>query len=1046
MAISETQLSRPDRGEIRTRAPSVLAIVATHNGRDWLRDCLIALSNQSYPALDVLVVDDASQDHRGPPTLKRIAKRHLRRRRWGYLRTPRPLGFGGAINWALGRVKTDADLLLFIHDDAILDRNSVQRMVQRIGADDSTAIVGPKIVSWEDASRLEEVGMAADRFGYPYKGLEEGEIDLGQHDRSGEVFYVTSTCMLVKHSVFRELRGWDAKMRAFAEDLDLCWRARLAGHTVRVEPRARARHAIALARGLRRAPFRQTRYFIRRNRLRTVVKNASTLRLIALIPQFVLLTLGEMLGFIVLRQPRDVLNVARALFWNLIQLPQTLTERTRVQRRRKVSDRRLRPLTVRETTRIRSYVGYQASRLEEAWGRRAEVVSQRSVQAKALGERLMGWPGVIALGVALVFLLGFRHILWGAPTAVGELLPFPDRATAMWRAWSSPWQGSGLGSPAPTSPGFALVGFLPILLFGAAGAAQKVLVLGLGVAAFIGAYNLVSELVDRPARVAAGLAYSFGAVGFAGVREGRLGALVFGAAAPMVLGSILRLVGWMRPPGFVPGRAVARVALGGAISAAFVPGSLILYAIVGGVLAAVRALLDPSSRAMRRLTATVIGLVAAWALLLPWSTTWFAEGGPFSRLLSDDSWRAYAASFHDHGMASVLLGQTPDGPPIFGIALPLFGLIAVLVGEGARRRLALALWMVVAVTGILVGVIAAGTIRPPVAAPTEAGVLASLAFSGLVGLAVGAFRLDLPRRGLGWIHALTLSVLAFSVFLVVAGIAPEMWRGGWDPGLTAGEDAETREQIVALFEAETQQEGQFRALWIGDKWSSPDPSAIRPLGDHQLTGARGPVLTDLFERDGSQSNNSLDRAVASIEGGTTDRGGRLLAPFNIFFVIVEPDADEWLRQRDLALIRSEDEYLVLRNQVEVPRAAVFDSLPDYITNAAAFDGAPADPKATLDQRSAHLYVAAGISGDGAAYLSEAEHEGWTAELADEKLDRTDGGSGNAFELPSDNGELVVEFPSSIPHVVTLALIAIVWVAVLGAAFPSRRTGRGRDTT
>lgn len=1040
MALSETQLTRPDRDEAATRAPSVLAIVATHNGRDWLRECLIALSNQSYPVLDVLVVDDASRDHRDPPNLKRIAKRHLRRRRWGYLRTPRPLGFGGAINWALGRIKTDADLLLFIHDDAVLERRSVHRMVGRIRTDDATAIVGPKIVSWDDPSRLEEVGMAADRFGYPYKGLEEGEIDIGQHDRSGEVFYVTSTCMLVRHPVFRDLRGWDAKMRAFAEDLDLCWRARLAGHIVRVEPRARARHAIALARGLRQSPFRQTRYFIRRNRLRTVVKNASTPRLIALIPQFVLLTLGEMLGFIALRQPRDVLNVTRALFWNLLQLPQTLTERTRVQRRRKVSDRKLRPLTVRETTRIRSYIGYQATRLEAAWGRRAEVVARRGVQAKAMGERLTGWPGVVALGVLLVILLGFRHILWSQPAAVGELLPFPNRPTALWRAWVSPWNGAGLGAAGPAPPGFALLGTVPIALLGATGAAQKALLLVLGVVAFLGAYNLVSELVDRPARVAAGLAYSFGAVGFAGVREGGLGALVFGAAAPLVLGSMLRLIGWMRPPGFVPGRSVARVALGGAISAAFVPGALILYAISGAVLAVIRALLDPGAKAMRRFTATIVGLVAAWALLLPWSTTWFSEGGPLGRLLSDDSWRAYAASFNGHGMSSVLLGQTPDGPPIFGVALPLFGIIAVVVGEGARRRLALAMWTVIAVTGLLVDAFASGALRPLVAAPTEAGVPAALAFAGLVGLAVGAFRLDLPRRGLGWIHALTLSVLAFCVFLVLAGIAPEMWRGGWDPGRTAGEDAETREQITALFEAETQRGGPFRALWVGEKWSSPEPSAIRPPDDHHLTGARGEVLTDLFERASGAADDALDRAVASIEEETTDRGGRLLAPFNISFVIVEPGADEWLRQRDLALIRSESEYLVLRNQVELPRAGVFDSLPDSVTDELGSDARPFDPKTVLDQQSSHLYVARNVRGGGVVFLAETAHEAWTGKLADAPLERVEGGWGNAFAIPSgQEGELAVEFPLSIQQIVWLTLIALVWIAVVGAAFPSRRT-------
>src|SRR5687767_7312300 len=83
--------------------------------------------------------------------------------------TTRPLGFGGAINWALSRVKTDAELLLFIHDDAALDPDALEKLVARMMADELSAIVGPKVVDWDDPRRLEEVGMAVDRLGYTYK-------------------------------------------------------------------------------------------------------------------------------------------------------------------------------------------------------------------------------------------------------------------------------------------------------------------------------------------------------------------------------------------------------------------------------------------------------------------------------------------------------------------------------------------------------------------------------------------------------------------------------------------------------------------------------------------------------------------------------------------------------------------------------------------------------------------------------------------------------------------------------------------------------------
>jgi hypothetical protein len=63
--------------------------------------------------------------------------------------------------------------------------------------DTEAGIVGGKGLAWERPDVLLEVGMSADAFCYPFSGLEEGEIDQGQHDRSREVLFVTSACMLV---------------------------------------------------------------------------------------------------------------------------------------------------------------------------------------------------------------------------------------------------------------------------------------------------------------------------------------------------------------------------------------------------------------------------------------------------------------------------------------------------------------------------------------------------------------------------------------------------------------------------------------------------------------------------------------------------------------------------------------------------------------------------------------------------------------------------------------------------------------------------------
>ena len=1034
--------------------PRVLAVLVTHAGREWIRDCLIALNAQSYPHVDVLVVDDASPDVRVRPTLKRIAKRHLRKVRWGYVRTPRPLGFGGAINWALSRVKTDAELLLFIHDDAAMERDALEKLVARMMADELSAIVGPKVVDWEDPDRLEEVGMAVDRLGYPYKGLEEHEIDLGQHDQSVEVFYVTTTCMLVKHEVFRELRGWDARMRAFSEDLDLCWRARVAGHSVRVEPAARVRHVIAHARGMRRTPFRPQRYYSRRNRLRAVIKNSSGVRLLGVVPLFLLFALVEMIGFIAVRQFREIPNIARALGWNLINVPQTLAERARVQRARSVPDRRLQRLMVRGTTRIRSYVSNQAGRIEEAWGRRAEVFGLRAQQLRGLATALRGRLGFVAVLGLIAFLVAFRHLIWGPSAAIGELLPFPDRATALWRVFASPWRPAGLGEANAAPPALVLLGIFPILTLGAAGAAQKLLVLSLGAIAFAGAYRLVAGLVDRPSRVAAGLTYAVGAVGYAGIREGALGALVFGAAAPFVIGSIMRLLGWMRPAGWVRGRSVMRVALGSAVSAAFVPGSLILYLLIVLALFAARLVFERGPEPLRGLISSVVGFVFGWVLLLPWSATWFAKGGVFGILMGSDSWRFFAADFADDGALSVLLGQTPDVPALFGLALPLLGAVALLVGEAQRRRAALAFWVVIVLDAFLVALIRAGALRPFLASATEAGVIAAAAFAALAGLAVGAFRLDLPRRGLGLVHAVALSALAGAAFLVVAGTGPAVLAGAWGPGRAAPEfDPVVGSELRELLAVEAEQEGQFRVLWVGDRWISPTPSVARPHRGHMITGSRGESVVDLFEKTETAALAELENVVASVEAGQTDVGGSLLGSFNVRYVVLDrdPGAYRWLAQRDLALVRSEPGYVLLENLDRVNRAAVYPAIPSYLQAVARRDPALIAgeiPQASdeLEQSAASRYISdGGVSGAGEVLLAESFDERWEARVDGERLERVDAGWANGFALPEGSeGKLVVRYPRSIRDIVWLLVIGLAWIVVLGGAFSRRKASVSRS--
>ena len=111
------------------------------------------------------------------------------------------------------------------------------------------AVVGPKIVDWDEPRVLREVGRSTDRFGHPFTPLQDGERDQGQYDRVLEVLFVSSAVMLISREAWQRTGPFDERFAGHHDDLDFCWRARVAGFRVLMTPLATARHRDAGLRG-----------------------------------------------------------------------------------------------------------------------------------------------------------------------------------------------------------------------------------------------------------------------------------------------------------------------------------------------------------------------------------------------------------------------------------------------------------------------------------------------------------------------------------------------------------------------------------------------------------------------------------------------------------------------------------------------------------------------------------------------------------------------------------------------------------------------------
>lgn len=220
--------------------PSVKIVILNWNGEDYLRRFLPSVLRTAAAAgAGVVVADNGSTDGSAALVRERFPEAELLLLGCNY-------GFAEGYNRALERV--EADYFLLLNSDVETPEGWIEPLVRELEEHPDAGAVAPKLLDWNDRSRFEYAGAAGgfiDFLGYPFcrgRILRSVECDRGQYDDSRDVFWVSGAAFCCRARLFRELGGFDADFFAHMEEIDLCWRMRLAGYRVRVVPRSAVYH------------------------------------------------------------------------------------------------------------------------------------------------------------------------------------------------------------------------------------------------------------------------------------------------------------------------------------------------------------------------------------------------------------------------------------------------------------------------------------------------------------------------------------------------------------------------------------------------------------------------------------------------------------------------------------------------------------------------------------------------------------------------------------------------------------------------------------
>ncbi|MGE3620124.1 MAG: glycosyltransferase [Acidimicrobiia bacterium] len=1004
-----------------------MAVVVAHDPGDWFEECLSSLGDQDYPNLAVLVVDAASE----APVEERVhavlPDAHVRR-------LDASSGYGAAANEVLD-VVDGAAFHLHCHDDVALDPDVVRVLVEEAYRSNA-GVVGPKLTRWYEPRRITQIGESIDKAGYAVPLVERGELDQEQHDSVRDVFTVPGGCTLIRADLFSEVGGFDEGIELLADDLSLCWRVHLAGARVMVAPDARVRHVEALS-GRRPAPER--RRMLNRHRLRVVLTSYSPLSLLRVVPQIVVLHVAEALYSLVVGRTSRAREVVDAWWWNLRRPGELRVARRQVRSIRHVRDGEVRRLQARGSARVGEFLRGHVT--PEARAAPAAVPGPDTGPSAAARWSLGVWAAI-----AVVLVVGSRHLLTRGVPAVGEMAPFSDGPAILLREWASGWSRAGLGSDSPAPTAYALLGVGGFLAAGAMGVLRLVLTLGLLPLGAFTAYRLAAPLGSTRAQLVTLVVYVANPLPYNALSQGRWSALAVYAAAPVLVGRLARAAG-LAPfgsTGGVPGpsvrpgplhRDVLAVGLVTALVGALLPAALVVTVALALALVLGSLLVFSTAGDGRLLVAGLGGAAVAAVLHVPWT---FDFVGPDATLAGFLGVERTTGTFGLDALLRFDTGALGAGP--LGYALLAAAALPLLIARGWRHGWAVRGWTVALVCWGLAWAGEEGWLGVGTPAPDVLLAPAALGLALAAGLGAAAFEIDLPGYRFGW-RQLASGIAAMAVVVGAAPVLGGALDGQWS--MPAGDHARALRSLDAAIDAEP-----ARVLWLG----APDVVPLRgweldPGLEYATTSGGAPEVQDLWSGSDAGSTGLIAEALDLARAGDTARLGRLLAPMAVrYVVVVERLAPAPWTTQDVAipegLAATLEAQLDLRH-LDVPAGLQVYENEAYVSALAlAPDGAAAEATSLTDALALDVSGAVPVLPDetgafrwegdlrpGYLLASQGASGRWRLEVAGEAAERDETfGWANGFAVESP-GPAVLSYRTPVLRYVLLGIQVLLWLAV-----------------
>ncbi len=214
----------------------ISVIIVNWNTADLLAACLTSLQSSHFEALDVIVVDNASDDD----SVMRASGLGAR-----VIALDENVGFARANNHGWRATHGESDVIVLLNSDTRAAPGAIEALARWLRARPSFAAVGPRLALPDGEAQPFAFGCDP-KPGYMMRRAWQRLRGRPMHDwadtREREVDWVSGACLAVRREALANIDGLDEGFFMYFEDVDLCARLRKSGWKIGLAPQAVVTH------------------------------------------------------------------------------------------------------------------------------------------------------------------------------------------------------------------------------------------------------------------------------------------------------------------------------------------------------------------------------------------------------------------------------------------------------------------------------------------------------------------------------------------------------------------------------------------------------------------------------------------------------------------------------------------------------------------------------------------------------------------------------------------------------------------------------------